>query len=111
MSNATISFKKLTSFAPPQVVEALAELPPSKKTFTVAEVQALAARFADSEDFDSKTYLDEVLGSLGGGAAAPAAPVQAPKDPITAQADAAAELSKTAKAIEKATGMPDTHAS
>ncbi|MBK7861823.1 MAG: hypothetical protein IPJ65_25040 [Archangiaceae bacterium] len=108
-ANRSISLRKLVAFAPAPVAAALAEQ--AETQLTVADVEALAARFQDTEEFDSKAYLKGVLENLG----APAAPVaKAPPDPITAEAEAAAEkarqLREAAAAIEAATGMAAVHA-
>jgi hypothetical protein len=107
MATSSITFKRLAAFAPAPLAAALqAE---KKATFTAADVQALAARFQDTQDFESSTYLREVLANLQVDSAAPA-----PADPITREAQLAAELAekiaKAAKPIAGATGMPANHA-
>ncbi|MBK7861825.1 MAG: hypothetical protein IPJ65_25050 [Archangiaceae bacterium] len=105
MSTKVITQRRLAAFAPDAVKTALVES--GKSTFTTTDVEALAGRFRDSEDFEAAKYLGDVLANLD-------APVPAPRDPITAEAeDAAARAAKVAvaaKAIAAATGMPAAHA-
>ncbi|MBK7864229.1 MAG: hypothetical protein IPJ65_37655 [Archangiaceae bacterium] len=110
MSTDSISLQKLARFAPPALATAL--VAEKKEAFTAADVVALASRYRDSQDFEAAGYLGGVLTSLGVDLA-PVAGTAAPKDPITAEAEAAAakkKVSGAAQAIIAQTRMPVEHA-
>ncbi|MBK7863541.1 MAG: hypothetical protein IPJ65_34045 [Archangiaceae bacterium] len=101
---SSISLKRLSAFAPPSLETTLrAE---GQTSFTVPEVEALAARYRDSEDFEAARYLDKVLTSL----AAPPTSLLSKGDPLRRDAARAAQVSKHAQALIGATGMPQNHA-